>query len=109
LNSSGSKVFQVKVDEADKQKLERLQALITLKGKKLTQQELLSVLISEAEEKSDDLVDRVLKEKTVPMSDQDFQKLLKLSDDWGIRSKLGRYRPDSLRERKRSNKIGSHA
>jgi hypothetical protein len=99
----------VKVDEADKQKLERLQALITLKGKKVTQQELLSVLISEAEEKSDDLVDRILKEKTVPMSNQDFQKLLNLSDDWGIRSKSEDIDQTLYGERKRSNKIGSHA
>jgi len=76
----------VKVDETDKQKLEKLQALITLKGKKVTQQELLSTLISEAVERSDELVDRVLKE-TVPMSNEDFRKILSLSEDWGSKSK----------------------
>ena len=76
----------VKVDEADKQKLEKLQALITLKGKKVTQQELLSTLITDAIERSDELVDRVLKD-TVPMSNEDFQRILSLSEDWGFKSR----------------------
>ncbi len=76
----------VKVDEADKQNLEKLQALITLRGKKVTQQELLSALISDAIERSDDFVDRVLKE-TVPMSSEDFQRILALSEDWGFKSR----------------------
>jgi|SRR5271165_3948749 len=76
----------VKLDEADKQKLEKLQALITLKGKKVTQQELLSTLISEAIERGDEFLDQVLKD-TVPMSNEDFQKILSLSEDWGFKSR----------------------
>ena len=76
----------VKVDEVDKQNLEKLQALITLRGKKVTQQELLSALISDAIERSDDLVDRVLKD-TVPMSSEDFRKILSLSEDLGFKSR----------------------
>jgi hypothetical protein len=98
----------VKVDEADKQKLEKLQALITLRGKKVTQQELLSTLISEAVERSDELVDRVVKEKTVPMSIEDFQKILSLSEDWGFKSKWQDI-DQALYGQKSSRKAGSRS
>ena len=76
----------VKIDDVDKQKLEKLQALVTLKGKKITQQELLSALISDAIERSDELIDRVAKD-TVPMSSEDFRRILSVSQDWGIKTK----------------------
>ncbi len=76
----------VKIDDADKQKLEKLQALITLRGKRITQQELLSKLISNAIERSDELVDRVTKD-TVPISGEQFQKILSLSEDWGVKTR----------------------
>ena len=78
----------VKIDRADKQKLEKLQAMITIKsqGKKVTQQELLSILISQALEKGDEFAREVFRD-TVPMSDEDFAKIKSLSEDWGVRTR----------------------
>jgi len=73
----------VKIEEEDKEKLEKLQALVTLKvGQKLTQQEILSALIREAYEKSDELVEKMLK-ANVPMTDQEYERILSLVEDWG--------------------------
>lgn len=58
----------VKLSESDKAKLERMQALITLKtSKKVTQQELLSKLITRATKETDAFVDEEFG-STVPMS-----------------------------------------
>jgi len=73
----------VKIEEEDKERLEKLQALVTLKaGQKLTQQEILSTLIREAYEKSDELVEKILK-ANVPMTDQEYERILSLVEDWG--------------------------
>jgi len=73
----------VKIEEEDKERLEKLQALVTLKaGQKLTQQEILSTLIREAYEKSDELVEKILK-ASVPMTDQEYERILSLVEDWG--------------------------
>ena len=77
----------VKLDESDKKKLERLQALVTVKtSKKVTQQEILSRLISEATEEVDAFVDRYF-ESTVPMSDESYERTMSLTTDWKIRTK----------------------
>jgi hypothetical protein len=76
----------VKINLDAKQKLDRLQALAIIKGKSLTQQELLSELIKDVTERSDEFVDRLTKD-TVPMSNEDYQKLAALSDDWGVSTK----------------------
>jgi hypothetical protein len=77
----------VKLNEADKRKLERLQALVTVKtSKKTTQQEILSKLISRATADVDEFVDRNF-ESTVPMSDEAYERTLSLTTDWKIRTK----------------------
>jgi predicted transcriptional regulator len=74
----------VKLDEEDKEKLERLQALVTLKaGGKVTQQELLSMLIREALARSDEFVEKIFK-TSIPMPDQEYEKILSLVEDWGV-------------------------
>ena len=74
----------VKLDAGDKKKLEKLQALITLKGGgKVTQQELLSTLIREALGRGDEIVERLSKAK-VPMPDKEYEKILSLVEDWGV-------------------------
>lgn len=74
----------VKLGKEDKEKLEKLQALITLKaGEKVTQQELLSTLISEALARGDEFVEKTFK-ASIPMSDQEYEKILSLIDDWGV-------------------------
>ncbi|MGC8850159.1 MAG: hypothetical protein ACP5K1_03615 [Candidatus Bathyarchaeia archaeon] len=74
----------VKIAEKDKEKLEKLQAMVTLKaGCKVTQQELLSTLISEALERGEEFIDKVYK-TNIPMPDQEYEKILSLVEDWGV-------------------------
>jgi len=76
----------VKLNEEDKRKLERLQALVTIRtAKKITQQDILSELIKSASERGDQFVDTVFGE-TVPMSDEAYERLLALTGDWKIRT-----------------------
>lgn len=77
----------VKLREDDKARLERLQAIVTLKGgSKKTQEEILSVLISEALKRGDDFVKEMVG-TTVPMSDDDYRKLLSMTGDWGVQTR----------------------
>ena len=77
----------VKLSETDKKKLEKLQAMVTVKtSKKVTQQEILSKLISKATEQGDSFI-RETFESTVPLSDNDYNRLLSLTSDWGIETK----------------------
>ena len=77
----------MKINEDDKRKLERLQALVTVKtAKKVTQQEILSKLISKATEEADAFVERTF-ESTVPMPDEAYKRTLSLVSDWGVRTK----------------------
>lgn len=74
----------VKLDEEDKEKLERLQALVTLKARqKVTQQELLSTLIREALADSDEFVEKMFK-TSIPLSDQEYERILSLVEDWEV-------------------------
>jgi len=74
----------VKLDEEDKERLEKLQALITLKaGGKVTQQELLSALIREALTRGDEFVEKMVR-TSAPMPDQEYEKILSLVEDWGV-------------------------
>jgi hypothetical protein len=77
----------VKLTEDDKRKLEKLQALVTVKtSKKVTQQEILSKLISKATKEVDTFVDETF-ENTVPMPDDAYQRMLSLTSDWGVKTK----------------------
>ena len=74
----------VKLEDKDKAKLEKLQALLTLKGgRKVTQQELLSKLIDSALERGEELVKLVFGREQ-PMSDEQFKRVLDLVEDWGV-------------------------
>jgi len=74
----------VKIGEKDKEKLERLQALVTLKvGRKMTQQEILSSLIGEAYAKSGEFVEKMSNVDT-KMSDEEYEKISSLIEDWGV-------------------------
>jgi hypothetical protein len=75
----------VKLEEGDKAKLEKLQALLTLKhGRKVTQQELLSKLIGSALEKDDETAE-ILFGADRPISDKDFSRTLALVENWGVK------------------------
>ncbi len=74
----------VKLSRNDKERLERLQALITLKaGQKLSQNEILSRLIDEALERGEEFVLQ-FSEAKLPISDAEYEKILSLTEDWGI-------------------------
>ncbi len=74
----------VKLEDKDKAKLEKLQALLTLKGgRKVTQQELLSKLIDSALERDEETVKLVFGMEQ-PMSDEQFKRVLDLVEDWGV-------------------------
>jgi hypothetical protein len=76
----------VKLAEDDKEKLEKLQALVTLKlGGKMTQQELLARLIQDALTKIDEFIESV--KPSVPMGDEEFGRVLSLSEDWGVETR----------------------
>jgi len=77
----------VKLSPADKEKLERVQALVTLKmGRKMTQQELLSAMISEALLRDDEFVKKISK-SNLPINDEEFSRLLSLVEDWGVETR----------------------
>ncbi len=77
----------VKLSETDKKKLERLQAKVTVKtSKRVTQQEILSKLISKATEEGDKFIDKTF-ESTVPMSDDEYHRMLSLTSDWKVKTK----------------------
>ena len=76
----------VKLADDDKERLEKLQALVTLKlGEKMTQQELLARLIQDALTRGDEFIESV--KPNVPMSDEEFVRVLSLSEDWGVETK----------------------
>jgi hypothetical protein len=65
----------VKVDEVAKDRLEELQAEIRLRtGEKVTQQELLSRLITDAYESREAVIES-FRESSVPLSDADRERL----------------------------------
>jgi len=74
----------IKISEEDKETLERLQAFVTLRaGRKMTQQEILSTLVRDAYAKSDEFLDKIISTGK-PMSDQEYEKILLLIEDWGV-------------------------
>jgi len=77
----------VKISEEDKRKLEKLQALLTLKGEgKASQQSILSAIIDFAYDGREELLRRITGVK-LPLSDKEFDDLLGLTDDWGIETR----------------------
>jgi hypothetical protein len=77
----------VKLSEMDKRKLEKLQALVTVKtSKKVTQQEILSRLITKATEEVDAFVYETF-QRTVSMPDDMYGRWLSLTSDWGVRTR----------------------
>ncbi|WP_096393781.1 hypothetical protein [Halorubrum trapanicum] len=65
----------VKVDEDAKSRLEELQAEIRLRtGKRVTQQELLSRLISDAYDSRDEVIDS-FRSSTLPLSEEEKERM----------------------------------
>lgn len=74
----------VKLNQADKAKLDKLQAVVTLKsGGKITQQEILSTLIEQAIRSADQFAERIAVQDA-PIPDEQYDKVLSLVEDWGV-------------------------
>lgn len=74
----------MRLRDQDKEKLEKLKALVTLyTGRKVTQEELLGVLLNDALARGENFPLEVLGEK-FPLSDREFQKMKGLISDWGV-------------------------
>ena len=73
----------VKMDEEAKSRLEELQAEIKLQtGRKVTQQELLSRMVENAFESKSEFIDS-FREKTVPLSDDEIERMNRGTFDSG--------------------------
>ncbi len=76
----------VKIDKEDKEKLDQLQALVTLRARrKTTQQEVLSALIGEAYARGDEFAEKLARD-VAPMPDREYEKILSLVEDWGVKT-----------------------
>jgi hypothetical protein len=77
----------VKMSEEGKNVLDTLQAKILLAtGKKLSQKELLDLLVKLSAQQEDELVKLVAGVK-LPLHPDELEKLIKLPTDWGIKTK----------------------
>lgn len=77
----------VKMSEEGKNSLDVLQAKILLAtGKKLSQQELLDLLVKLSTQNEEELIKLITKIK-FPLLSEDLEKLVKLPTDWGTETK----------------------
>ena len=75
----------VKLGERGKRVLDALQAEATLKaGKKVSQQELLELVLADAEQRKEELISKISKRSKVPLSEKEIKRLLSLPKDWGV-------------------------
>ena len=78
-------VTSVKLSERDKRVLDALQAEATLKAdKKVSQQELLELLLADAERRKEELISKFSKRPKVPLSKKEIRKILSLPKRWGV-------------------------
>ncbi len=74
----------VRVRDEDKEKLEKLRALATLtSGQKVTQEELLGVLLDDALSHGESFLAEAFGERK-PVSEREFERILGLVSDWGV-------------------------
>jgi len=74
----------IKIDDKTKIRFDQLQARILLEtGKKLNQQELLNLLLQQAEKSEEDLLAEI-RQIVHPLTEKDRQKILSLQFDLGV-------------------------
>ena len=77
----------VKMSEEGKSALDILQAKILLAtGKKLSQQELLDLLVKLSAQREEELLKLITKIE-LPLCPEELKKLMKLPTDWGVKTK----------------------
>lgn len=78
-------VTSVKVSERGKRVLDAIQAEATLKaGKKVSQQELLELVLDDAEKRKDELISKISKRAKVPLSEEEIKRIMSLPKDCGV-------------------------
>ena len=96
----------VRIKDEDKEKLEKLQAMAALTaGSKVSQEEIIGKLVQEALSRGEDFLMENFG-KRLPLSDKEFEKVLSLSTDWGVKTSeedidtylYGRSRPQHKRK-----------
>jgi len=76
----------IKVSEASKELLDRIQAKITLtKGKKISLNDLIDALIRVSLDHEEELLERTTGE--APPEGDELESLLRLSTDWGVETR----------------------
>ena len=77
----------VKISESGKRTLEKLQAKLVLAcGKKVSQQELLDMIVEASAEREKELIQRITGVK-LPLSPSEIERLLEVPTDWGVETK----------------------
>lgn len=75
----------VKLSERSKRVLDALQAEATLKaGKKVSQQELLELLLADAKEREEEFISKISKRPRIPLGETEIKRLLDLPKRWGV-------------------------
>jgi|SRR3990172_924665 hypothetical protein len=76
----------VKLSESSKERLDRLQARLTLLGHKLTKEQILELMIETASERPGDLIGRAVGVRRA-MPEEEIESLIEaLVEDWGVRT-----------------------
>ena len=79
----------VRVRDEDKEKLERLRALaVVTSGQKVTQEELLGVLLDDALSHGESFLTEAFGERK-PVSEKEFERILGLASDLGVETSPG--------------------
>ena len=74
----------VKLSEAAKERLDRLQAKLTLLGHKFTKEQILELMIETASERPGDLIGRAVGIRR-PLPEEEIESLIEaIVEDWGV-------------------------
>ena len=78
-------VTSVKLSEKGKKMLDALQAEVTLKAKgKVSQQELLELILSDAEQRKDELAAKISQRDKLSLTEAEIKRILSLPRDCGV-------------------------
>ncbi len=86
--NGGIVTTSVKLSERGKKMLDALQAETTLKaGRKISQQDLLELVLDDAEQRADDLASKISESRNEPLSEKEIKKIMSLPRDCGVVTK----------------------
>ncbi|MFH1821949.1 MAG: hypothetical protein ABH852_05890 [Methanobacteriota archaeon] len=83
--TGGLVVTSVKLSERGKKMLDALQAEMTLKsGGKVSQQELLELILDDVERRTEELVSKIFESGNKPLSEKEIKRIMSLPKDCGV-------------------------